>query len=427
MKYLSVSQIAEKWNLSVRSVRNYCEQGQIKGVFLTGKTWNIPSDSQKPIRKKRLEKKNLSFDVMDHRELDIVIVGGGISGVFAAIRLKEKHPYYHVSIFEKNNKLLKKIYATGNGKCNFGNSGSLIGKYNHEDFVLPIINQFPFKTISGYLHELGIESKMVGELAYPYSETAETVANKLLKRVQECRIDVHLEESVTNYRDNQLLTSKGTYHYDALIISCGGKAAPQLGSDGNLFSLLHNHHYHLIESHPSLCPIKVKEDVRSIEGLRAKVNVTLLLDQKNIHQEDGELLFKKDGLSGMVIFNLTHYLNMQKSYKIANICVDFAPKVSIIAPSNYANYLHPRLAKYLIDHHQDIHHCVFTFKDFYDYVNAQVTSGGVSIDEVNSFLQSNHEKDIYFTGEVLDVDAVCGGFNIMWALASAEKVSNNHF
>jgi len=425
MKYLSVQQMSQKWNLAPRTIRLYCQTGKIPGAYLMGKTWIVPEEAILPEIKK--ETKLIIQKHIDEKSREIAIVGGGISGVFAAIRIKEKHPNFRVSIFERNNKLLRKIYVTGNGKCNFANSGSLVNKYNNESFVLPIIKEFPFSKISQCFEELGVHYKLVNDLAYPMSESAETVALMLDKKIDELAIDAHLEEKFIDYRDSQLITDKNTYHFDYLIFACGGKSSPQLGSDGSIFNILEKHGYRIIITQPSLCPIKVKENVFSIEGLRAKANLTLLVDNKSIRQEEGELLFKKDGLSGIGIFNLTHFINMQKSCKKINICVDFAPNIANIVPERYIEFVHPKLANYLCKNNLDIHNTFFTYKSLYDFPHSQVTSGGLSVQEVNQNLRSKRDNKVFFIGEILDVDAVCGGFNIMWALASAEKVSNNSF
>lgn len=423
MEYLSVQEISKIWNLAPRTIRLYCQTGKILGARLMGKTWIIPENATKPlvtrVRNKMIE------DLPDEKSKNVIIIGGGISGVFAAIRIKEKHPSYKVSIFEKNNKLLKKIYATGNGRCNFANRGSLKNKYNHENFVLPIVESFSSLEITQYFERIGIKYKSVNDLLYPLSDTAETVALMLNKKVDELKIEVHLEESMVDYSSTKLITNKGTYPFDILIIASGGKASPQFGSDGSIFGILKKHGYSVVDPKPSLCPIKVKENVNLVEGLRAKARLTLLIDGKTKQEEDGELLFKKDGLSGIAIFNLTHFINIENNHKRINVCVDFAPDQGKIEPNQYIQFIHPRLANYLSKNGLDIHQTMFTFRGLYDFPNAQVSSGGLSIHEVNGILKSKKENNVSFVGEVLDVDAICGGFNIMWALASAEKVSNN--
>ena len=351
----------------------------------------------------------------------VAIIGGGISGCFAAIRIKEKHPDYQVDIFEHNDKLLKKIYATGNGKCNFANIGSLENKYSNEEYVLPIIEEFNAKKIIQYFASIGVPSKNIGDLVYPYSESAETIANRLLKRIEELKVNVHLSIEVKDYQNGQLLTDRGTFAYDSLIISVGGKSSPNLGSNGVLYDVLLKHGYSLRENSPSLCPIKTKENTKMADGLRHKVDVSLFKGNNLIHEESGELLFKKDGLSGMVIFNLTHYINRFEDKSNITVHIDFAPKLD----GDYESLVNPKLARYLLDNKLDIHNTVFTFKNFYGYENSQVTHGGVFVRNLTKSLSSLIEPNVYFIGEVVDVDAVCGGYNIMWALASANKVANS--
>ena len=351
----------------------------------------------------------------------IAIIGGGISGTFAAIRIKERHPDYDVHIFEHNDKLLKKIYATGNRKCNFANKGELLRKYSNEEFVLPIIKEFPDKDIASYLESIGVKTKLVGDLYYPYSESAETIANHLLKRITDLKVNVHLNSEVKDYQNGQLSLISGTFKYDSLIISVGGKSSPQLGSNGSFHDVLRSHGYEFNEMKPSLCPIKTKENTKMVEGLRAKVHASLLKDNNLIHEEDGELLFKKDGLSGMVIFNFTHYINLLKDFNNVKISIDFAKDEK----GDIDSLVNPKIAKYLKDNHLDVHQTVFTFKDFYSFENSQDSSGGISVKDLNKNLSSKKESGISFIGEVIDVDAICGGYNIMWALASANKVSEN--
>lgn len=359
--------------------------------------------------------------------MKIAIIGGGASGIFASIRIKENHPDYSVSVFEHNDKLLKKIYATGNGKCNYANTSSLNNKYTNEEFALPIINEYDYKKIVSFLDSLGVHYKQIGELIYPISESAETVAKMLLKKVSSSNIDVHLQERVIEYKSDDKIVIKtniAEYEFDKLIIAVGGFAAPQLGSDGNLFNVLIKHGYKIKETNPSLCPITIKEDVKRLDGVRSKVEVSLYQKDKLIHQEEGELLFKKDGLSGIVIFNLTHYINSLKNKNDIKIHVDFA-KGYHVSKDRYDEYVNNKLADYLSYRNLDINNVVFTFKKMYDYQYAQVTSGGVSIENLNNDLSSKIENNVYFIGEAVDVDAVCGGYNLMWAFATGEKVNKS--
>ena len=349
----------------------------------------------------------------------VIVLGGGISGCYAAIRIKESHKDYDVSIFEHNDKLLKKIYATGNGKCNFANKGELVDKYNNDSFALPILKEYTYQDIVKYFESMGIKTKAVGDLLYPYSESAETVAIKLLKRIEDLGIKSYLSIRVDDYSNGQFKTDRGIFNYDALIIAIGGVSSPSLGSNGDFWPVLKKHGYLFSDVHPSLCPIKVKENTKMVDGQRHKATVSLYQGNKLIHQEDGELLFKKDGLSGMVILNTAHYINRLDNKNNVTVHIDFAKGES----GDIESLVNPKIAKYLISNKLDLHNTVFTFKDFYPYDNSHVTSGGISLSQINNDLSSKLEKNVFFIGEILDIDGVCGGYNIMWAFASAERVN----
>jgi len=359
----------------------------------------------------------------------IGIIGGGASGVFAAIRFKEKHPDWEVSIFERNNKLLKKIYATGNGRCNFANASSFSSSYN-TDFVLDIVSSFDDKKIDAYFNSIGIATRKIDDLYYPYSLSADTVAEKLLKRIDELKIKVYLDFKFQDYKSsgNKYIVISGdkNYEFDKLVFACGGKSSPQLGTDGSIYSALTKHGYEVKEIKPSLCPIKVKENVNKINGVRAKAKVSLFDKNNKVYEEEGEIQFRSDAISGIVNFNMVfaiHKLKLQKGN--ISLHLDFASDVKTeIKKEEYGNYLVKKLADYLLENNLNIHNVIYTFKGLYDFKDSQVSSGGISLENITTNLESKLEKNVYLIGEVLDVDAKCGGFNLMWAWASAERVSN---
>ena len=145
-------------------------------------------------------------------------------------------------------------------------------------------------------------------------------------------------------------------------------------------------------------------------------------DNKVIYQEDGEVLFKDDGLSGIVILNISSRINRLNNLKNVQIVLDLAPSYKEIKKEKYEEYVSPKVAEYLLMNNLDIHHLAFSFKAFYDYQIAEVSHGGLALEEVTDSLESKKEKGLYFTGELLDIDGMCGGYNLMFAFASAEKV-----
>ena len=358
--------------------------------------------------------------------MKIGIIGAGASGAFLAIRLKEKNPSFDVTLIERNDKILKKVLVTGNGRCNYANMGDLVGKYNN-DLANKLLKEFKPQDIVAIFDKYGIHPTYLDELVFPTSMSAQTVVLMLSKKIEELGIKVKLNESVIDYqkKDNKFYvkTNENEYIFDKLVISAGGCAYPQLGTDGTLLDILKKKGYKIETLSPSLSPIKAKENTKKISGQRAKGRVTLLNNNEEVYQEDGEILFKDDGISGIVILNMSARINRLKDKKNIKLVVDLAPNSKSIKQNQYYEYVAPKIAEYLLANNLDIHHLVFTFKDFYEYKIAEVSHGGLSLSEVNDSLESKKEEGLYFTGEVLDIDGMCGGYNLMFAFASAEKVS----
>ena len=359
----------------------------------------------------------------------IGIIGGGASGCYLAIRLKELKPSFDVTIIEKNDKLMKKIAVTGNGRCNYANLGDLRGKYNNDEFANKIINNLPPNYLINKFDEYGIHPALIDNLVYPLSLSAQTVMLMLEKRLQELNVKSCLNEEFLDYqKDNNgysVKTNLSTHLFDILVFTSGGKAYPQLGTNGAVLEVLRQHGYDIETLSPSLSPIKTKENTKKVSGQRVKCHVSLFNGDKLYYEEDGEILFKDDGLSGIVILNMSTKINSLKDKSKVKIVLDLASGQNNIKESDYEQYVHPKVAMYLKDNHLDIHKVSFSFKAFYDFNIAEVSHGGISIEEVNDSLESKKEENLYFAGEILDVDGMCGGFNLMFAFACAETVAKS--
>ena len=359
--------------------------------------------------------------------MKIGIIGGGASGTFVAIRIKELNPSFDVTIIERNDKLMKKVAVTGNGRCNYANLGNLEGKYNNP-FAIQIINNLKPTELVDVFERYGIHPTKIDNLIFPISLSAQTVILMLNKRLEELGVKVFLDEKVLDYqiKNNQceLKTDKQIHVFDKIVFSCGGKAYPQLGTDGSLFDILKQHGYQIETLSPSLSPIKVKENVKKISGQRVKCLVSLLYKDKLYYAEEGEVLFKDDGLSGIVMLNMSQKINELADKKAVKIVLDLVPN-NKVKPNQYLEFVHPKVASYLTDNNLSINQLVFTFKNFYDFNIAEVSHGGVSLKDITSGLQSKKENGVFFTGEVLDIDGMCGGYNLMFAFASAETVAKS--
>ena len=358
--------------------------------------------------------------------MKIGIIGGGASGVYTAIRIKELSPSFDVTIIERNDKLLKKVAVTGNGRCNYANLGDLKGKYN-SPFANQIIENLKPEQIVANFERYGIHPTRIDNLIFPVSLTAQTVVLMLNKRLNELGVAICLNEKVIDYQNKNnkfvVKTENNEYVFDKVVFAAGGKAYPQLGTDGGVLEVLRQHDYLIETLSPSLSPLKVKENTKKISGQRVKCLVSLYNKGQLYYAEEGEVLFKDDGISGIVILNMSQKINEIKDKSNIKVVLNLVPDKKNIKKEQYEEYVHPKLASYLLDNNLDINALTYTFKNFYDYNIAEVSHGGLSLKEITNNLESKKEKGLFFAGELLDIDGMCGGYNLMFAFASGETIA----
>ena len=358
--------------------------------------------------------------------MKIGIIGGGAAGSYVAIRIKELNPSFSVTIIERNDKLLKKVAVTGNGRCNYANLGSLENKYN-DPFANRIIENLKPQELVANFDRFGIHPTQIDNLIFPVSLSAQTIILLFNKRLNDLGVTICLNEKVLDYqnKDNKFIvkTDKEEHVFDKVVLAAGGKAYPQLGTDGGVLEVLRQHGYEIETLSPSLSPLKVKENTKKISGQRVKCLVSLYNKGQLYYAEEGEVLFKDDGISGIVILNMSQKINEIKDKSNIKIVLNLAPNKSNIKKDQYEEYVHPKVAAYLFDNNLDINALTYTFKGFYDYNIAEVSHGGLSLKEITNELESKKEKGLYFAGELLDIDGMCGGYNLMFAFASAETIA----
>lgn len=390
--------------------------------------------------------------------MKIGIIGQGASGTVLALMLKQIDKNIDVVMFDHNPESNKKLKATGNGRCNLGNLQVNKNTFN-SDFARSLINDFNINRQNEFFDDLGLLTRTIDNYVYPYSYDSNQVVYYISKLLKEYKIKLvnggEFEEYEADEKEVKVIYAKKIYKFDRLVIATGGMSTPSLGSDGSVFKILKAHNYEITDLRPGLTPVVVKENVRGIENERVKGKVSLFINNKLMYEELGEVLFKKNGLSGICIFNASSIIARNKTSGKIKIKIDLFPETSeerlnliftkytgLAGFSFLEGIFKIKIADYIRKNSgaknlykfdtRDIKNIVkycknmeFSYESSYDFASSQVTVGGVSLNNINEKMCSNLEKNVYFSGEILDIDGLCGGYNLMLAFASAHRVASS--
>lgn len=369
----------------------------------------------------------------------IAIIGAGASGTYLALLLS-KSPEFSVSLFDKEDQIGRKLKATGNGRCNLLNLNLSPERFSHPEFMGKILKEYPSDVLLSTLKELGIPTVSIGDLAYPASLSAPQHVAYLTRLMESRGVKFHLGAKLLDYRHAPegyfLKTSRRNFGpYDELVFAFGGKSQPKLGSDGSLFSLLKEHGYSLVPIRPGLVPIEVREMMRGLNGVRHEAMVRVYDHGEQFFEEEGEVLFKDDGLSGIVIFNASSAIMRRPKSDAIRLELDLFPKLSkeelqeAVEKADLDAFLVPALKAHILSRGKDpvqvMKHLRYTFERTYPLSDSQVSIGGVSLKDVDASLASKVERNVHIMGEALDMDGDCGGYNLSWALISALIVAKD--
>ena len=395
------------------------------------------------------------------KNYDVIIVGGCASGLAAAINAKRLYPHLSVAVLEKLPRVGKKILATGNGKCNLTNLNALSHDYRNIIFAQTALERYNPETVVSFFESMGLLCYADSEgRVYPKSNTASSVLDALRFEAEKLGINIVTEVPVTNITNNNgKFFINGEYSCDKLIVAGGGKASPSQGSDGSCYPLAKMLGHSLTKLYPALVPLSVADEItKSLKGVRAR-NVVLTLDNGAMIQcSNGEILFADHGLSGIAAMELA--AKAEESLALAKktaVHIDFMPDMTSAAIEDYLKkvqaisgslpldfllggmlpkaigiaickacgiYNSERTVASLAENElsfvaSKIKGFELTVKGTKGYANAQVTCGGVRVDEINpETMQSLVCQNLYFAGEIIDVHGGCGGFNLQWAWAS---------
>lgn len=389
---------------------------------------------------------------------DVIVIGGGASGLVAAIEAGKQ--FKNVAVLEKENRIGKKILATGNGKCNLTNINAHIKDYSGSFCygVKRLFSEYTPKDIIKYFDNLGLVTYAdeFGRV-YPKCNQASAVLDTLRNNIRLNDIDEFTECKVIDIvvgENFEIVTSNGKYFSNRIIIACGGKSSPNLGSDGSMFQVIERLGHSFTKVSPALCPINVKSDIiKSLKGVRSKGKVSVLNKGMVVNSDMGEIQFTENSISGICAFNLSglnydtvrvsllpdmsknEIINMLKKRReiLKELTVDnfllsiFNNKLSaVLLKKSNINSFNRRCGdisnKEIEDLATNINNLDFKTTGKNDFGRSQVTKGGIPSSEINiETMESLYIPNLYFCGEVLDIDGICGGYNLQFAFASGIK------
>lgn len=388
--------------------------------------------------------------------MKIAVVGAGASGILYAILRKKQFPQDEIILIDKEDRLGKKIYATGNGKCNLlhEQNDDFIYAYSCIEVAKEVFQKVPLSTLLAVFSSLGLDLTQQGDLYYPRTLSAKTVMDVFNFWLKKLNIQIETKKEFLRYEKKektfQLYLNSEMIEVDRLILALGGSSSSQYGSNGKWVEILRMHHYDIHPFYPGLVGLKVKEDISSLQGLRYFCKVSLYKGKEKIHEEYGEVQFKKDGVSGIVIMNTSSYIARRKNPSAFHIELDLLPeweeRVALEKLKKkeedgypYLDGTFPSLLARELENRtktkgkktdeeklrviKEAKHFVLHIIDFYSITSSQVSVGGISLDEVTENFASKKEKGLYLLGEMLDMDGLCGGYNLMWAWVTAYLAS----
>lgn len=392
---------------------------------------------------------------MNTQKFDVIIIGGGAGGLFLASQLP---PTLKVAILESNDRVGKKLLATGNGKCNLTNLDMNIVHYNKPSFVESFLDRFDAHDTIATFEKAGLITKVIDKRVYPYSESAATVLDVLRRAVERNNVQVftsHYANFIEQFNDvfnvsgvvknDDKPNQSFSYTATNVVLATGSPATFGKDSTSLYTSLGHT----VRPMTPSLVPIKTnKEPLKGLQGVRVKAGVRI-----GYRYETGEVLFKDFGVSGIAAFNLATEIARGRAKIGDMLTVDFMPEYSkaevedILTKRNSGNTVgelllgtfHSRVQERIIwaagcdmaDSAQGkigalanaIKNYKFTIEGLGDASLAQAMSGGLNVSEFDDDLMSLKVKNAYAIGEALDIDGDSGGYNLQWAFSSAKAVA----
>lgn len=395
---------------------------------------------------------------------DVIIIGAGASGLMAAAAAASKGA--RVALLEHKDDIGKKILATGNGRCNFTNTDMSVNKFHGSKALIKNgLSQFNYSDTIRFFKGLGIPAYDNAGYIYPNSRQAASVVAAFRMELMRLHVDVKTGINITDIKpaDDRtgycIQTDKGSFKSKRLIIACGLTASPKLGSDGSLFRQIEALGHHIQKPLPALCGFSCDGlNFKKITGVRCDATVASVIDGQMTEQNTGELQLADYGISGIPVFQISSLMSraLNKGQKV-EVIIDFLPAFSDDELNGYIKdrsitttdnrslnemlngLLNNKLLLELIHKSgvspdkkgrlltdddcksltRSIKHTAVSVKKPRGAEFAQVCAGGICTKEIDvRTLESKIHPGLYFCGELLDVDGICGGYNLQWAWTS---------
>lgn len=400
----------------------------------------------------------------------IAIIGAGPAGIITAGIAASKGK--DVTLYEKNKFIGKKLFITGKGRCNITNASPIEIFFDNivtnKNFLYSSLYSFTNDDIISLLKENGLLVKVErGNRVFPNSDKSSDVIKALTKFLDTNNVSIKLNANVTNIKkqgDSFILNiDNHIFKYDKLVIATGGKSYPATGSTGDGYKFAKALGHTVTKLKPSLVPIEIDAQWhKDLQGLSLRnVELSALNQGKLIHKEFGEMVFTHYGISGPIVLSMSNYLH--GDYKKITLNLDLKPALTREKLNNriirdFEKYINKQIKNALfdmlpkkiipwiitqskIDPEKPVNQITveernslinsikaFTmeFKCFRPIEEAIITSGGVSTIEIDpSTMESKLVKNLYFAGEVIDVDALTGGYNLQIAYSTGYLAGTN--
>lgn len=394
----------------------------------------------------------------------VLVIGGGAAGMTAAIAARRMGA--EVTILERNPRVGKKILATGNGRCNLTNTNLDISFFHGKrpEFIYGAISRFDYNMTIDFFEELGITHKVEeGGKVFPVSNQASSVLDVMRYELDELGVNVVCEAAAAQIEKKEgfkvTLEDGRVFNGDKVIVATGGKASPDLGSNGSGYKLVQKFGHKMIEPFPALVQLKLSAKfLKQIQGIKFDGDVAIVINDNVVRYERGEILFTEYGISGPPILQISRkageYLQRGEDVYIKVVIVNFLKRDELDEllvrrfsyghnkplSFNFVGFLNKKLIPVVLkeagitdidkpagsvtaDERRRICDILLNWRFKVTGTNpwssAQVTAGGVDVGQIyGRTMESKLVPGLYLAGEIVDIDGDCGGYNLQWAWSS---------